>query len=84
VKAGAVNSKSFVTHGAADVVKIVGVRQEKSDAKNTHRTIVSVLLLPVLNFVTHHTLAHFSLHVAYSGLSWWRGGELVECRTNVS
>ena len=40
MKADAVHSKSFVTHGAADVKKIVGVRQDKSSAKNTHRTLV--------------------------------------------
>lgn len=42
MKAGAVNSKSFVTHGAADVLKIVGVRQEKSDLTNAPHTTVSV------------------------------------------
>jgi len=44
VKAGAVNSKSFVTRGAADVVKIVAVRQDNSDdpATNARRTTVSV------------------------------------------
>lgn len=45
VKAGAVNSKSFITHAAEDVMKIVGVRQEKSDATNAHRTTVSVSAL---------------------------------------
>jgi len=41
VKAGTVNSKSFVTGGEEDVMKIVGVRQDKSDP-NAHRTTVSV------------------------------------------
>jgi len=38
MKVGVINSKRFVTDGAEDVIKIVGVRQEKSP----HRVIVSV------------------------------------------
>jgi len=42
VKVGVVNSKSFVTRGAQDVMKIVAVLQ-KTDTKKTQHTIVSVL-----------------------------------------